>query len=141
MIRGLPGSTNTPLSWEFFAKMKDDMNLERIDLSSASRRNYLKNAATATLSVAGSWIFGKPFLSKAAIAATGRREKSPFSVRGTLGCGWNIFIRKGYSNHPRDNVSKAVLSVSASDFGRVRRSFRITYEFTERASLLPSIET
>lgn len=28
--------------------------------------------------------------------------KRGFDLRGTLECGWNIFKRKGYSNHPRD---------------------------------------
>ena len=28
--------------------------------------------------------------------------KSGFDLRGTLECGWNLFFRKGYSNHPRD---------------------------------------
>ncbi len=33
-----------------------------------------------------------------------------FDLRGTLECGWNLFCRKGYSNHPRDiSVNRAYM--------------------------------
>ena len=66
--------------------------------SAFSRRSFFSTLAAATVPLAS-----QPRLLEAGTGDPAQRlAGTAFDVRGTLGCGWNVFQRKGYSTHPRD---------------------------------------
>ena len=63
-----------------------------------SRRHHLKAWAAATLPLVGGAVLPDAARANAAAKLAG----PAFDVRGTLGCGWNLFVRRGYSTARRD---------------------------------------